>query len=280
NVPPLTSIEQLIECYDALLFDAYGVLVHVSGAMPDAPKLIKRLNRIEKPYCIVTNDASRLPNKAAARYRSYGLDVDAENIITSGGLLPEYFAKHRLRGARCVVLGPADSRRYVELAGGELVPADAEFDALVIGDESGFPFLETVDTALTTLFKQLDAGRHVHLVLPNPDLIYPSGVDSFGIAAGGVALLFEAALRRRYRDRAGLEFARLGKPYPHLYEAAMALCDTRDVVMIGDQLETDIAGAIACGIDSALLTTGVSLDNIASLPEALRPTWHVKSLAL
>jgi len=278
-VPPLTSIEQLIECYDALLFDAYGVLVHVSGAMPDAPRLIKRLNRIEKPYCIVTNDASRLPNKAAARYRSYGLDVDAENIITSGGLLPEYFAKHGLRGSRCVVLGPADSRRYVELAGGEVVPADAVFDVLVIGDESGFPFLDTVDMALSTLFKMIDAGRPIHLVLPNPDLIYPSGVDSFGIAAGTVAMLFEAALRRRYRGRPGLEFARLGKPYPHLYEAAMARCDTRDVVMIGDQLETDIAGANGCGIDSALITTGVSIDDLASLPEKLQPTWWIKSQA-
>jgi len=276
----LTSFAQLIDRYDALLFDAYGVLVHVSGPMPGARELIAHLNHIAKPYCIVTNDASRLPDKSATRYGRYGLEVNAEQIITSGMLLQDYFAKHRLRGARCAVLGPVDSRRYVELAGGEIVPPDADFDALVIGDESGFPFLETVDTALTTLFKQLDAGRHVHLVLPNPDLIYPSGVDSFGIAAGGVALLFEAALRRRYRDRAGLEFARLGKPYPHLYEAAMALCDTRDVVMIGDQVETDIAGAIACGIDSALLTTGVSLDNIASLPEALRPTWHVKSLAL
>ena len=277
-MPPLTSIEQLIERYDALLFDAYGVLVHVSGAMPDAPKLIKRLNRIEKPYCIVTNDASRLPNRAAARYRSYGLDVDAENIITSGGLLPEYFAKHGLRGSRCVVLGPADSRRYVELAGGEVVPADAVFDVLVIGDESGFPFLDTVDMALSTLFKMIDAGRPIHLVLPNPDLIYPSGVDSFGIAAGAVAMLFEAALRRRYRGRPGLEFARLGKPYPHLYEAAMARCDTRDVVMIGDQLETDIAGANGCGIDSALITTGVSIDDLASLPEKLQPTWWIKSL--
>jgi glycerol-1-phosphatase len=277
-VPPLTSIEQLIERYDALLFDAYGVLVHVSGAMPDAPRLIKRLNRIEKPYCIVTNDASRLPNRAAARYRSYGLDVDAENIITSGGLLPEYFAKHGLRGSRCVVLGPADSRRYVELAGGDVVPADAVFDVLVIGDESGFPFLDTVDMALSTLFKMIDAGRPIHLVLPNPDLIYPSGVDSFGIAAGAVAMLFEAALRRRYRGRPGLEFARLGKPYPHLYEAAMARCDTRDVVMIGDQLETDIAGANGCGIDSALITTGVSIDDLASLPEKLQPTWWIKSL--
>jgi HAD superfamily hydrolase (TIGR01450 family) len=256
------------------------VLVHVSGPMPGAPELIKRLNHIDKVYCIVTNDASRLPEKSAAQYRRYGLDIAAEQIITSGMLLQDYFAKHRLRDARCVVLGPADSRRYVELAGGEVVPADAWFDVLVVGDESGFPFLDTVDTALTSLFKMLDGGHKVHLVLPNPDLIYPSGVDSFGFAAGSVAMLFEAALQRRYRNRQGLEFARLGKPYPHLYEAAMARCDTRDVVMIGDQLETDIAGAKACGIDSALISTGVSIDDLALVPDTMRPTWRVTSLAL
>jgi HAD superfamily hydrolase (TIGR01450 family) len=272
-----TTITQLIERYEALLFDAYGVLVHVAGPMPGAPELIARLNEIVKPYCVVTNDASRLPDSTAARYRRYGLEVDSERIITSGMLLKDYFAKHRLQGARCAVLGPRDSERYVELAGGEVVPPDTQFDALVIGDESGFEFLETVDTALTTLFKLIDRGRNVHLVLPNPDLIYPAGVDSFGIAAGSVAMLFEAALRRRYRDRPGLEFTRLGKPYPHLYEAAIARCGTRNVVMIGDQLETDIAGARAAGIDAALITTGVSLDDVASVPENMRPTWLIGS---
>jgi len=65
---------------------------------------------------------SRLADKRAARYGRYGLEVNAEQITTSGTLLQDYFAKHRLRGARCAVLGPADSRRYVERAGGEVVP--------------------------------------------------------------------------------------------------------------------------------------------------------------
>src|SRR5262249_2924995 len=107
NAPLQTTIDDLIERYDALLFDAYGVLVHVSGAMPGAPKLITRLNRIGKPHCVITNDASRLPGKSAARYRGYGLDVHTEQIVTSGMLLQDYFARHHLRGARCVVLGPA-----------------------------------------------------------------------------------------------------------------------------------------------------------------------------
>ena len=278
-LPADTTIEALIGGYDALLFDAYGVLVHVGGAMPGACELIEHLNGTGKRYCLVTNDASKLPETAAARYRRFGLDVAAERIVTSGSLLPGFFAAEGLAGARCAVLGTVDSVRYVEQARGEVVPPQTDFDVLVVGDETGYPFVESVDAALTTLFRQVDTGNPVYLVLPNPDLIYPRGETSFGIAAGSIALMLEAALRRRYPDRPELIFTRLGKPAPHLFEAALRQCDARNAVMIGDQLETDIHGANLCGIDSALVTTGVSAA-LGGVPAPMRPTWRLNSVAL
>ena len=168
---PTIAIDALLARYDAILFDAYGVLVHGSGAMPGAAELLARLNRDDKRYFIVTNDASKLPDTAASRYQHFGLPIDASRILTSGMLLAGHFASHDLRGRRCAVLGPADSARYVADAGGEVVPPDETFDVLVIGDESGFPFLDWADAALSSLFASIDAGRPVHLVVPNPDLI-------------------------------------------------------------------------------------------------------------
>jgi HAD superfamily hydrolase (TIGR01450 family) len=274
---PRTTIDALIERYDTLLFDAYGVLVHAGGAMPGAPALVAQLNAIGKPYFLVTNDASKLPATAAERFARFGLPIPAERIVTSGELVIDYFREHRLDGARCAVLGTRDSVRYVELAGGEPVATDAPFDVLVVADETGYPFLQAVDDALTALLQRLDAGGEVHLVLPNPDLIYPRGTDSFGIAAGSVALMLEAALQRRFGPGAP-RFARLGKPAAHLYHAALARAGSAHAVMLGDQLETDIAGAVAAGIDSALVTTGVSAapDDLA---DELRPTWQVASVA-
>ena len=277
---PEVPINHLIERYDALLFDAYGVLVSVAGAMPGAPDLIDMLNATGKPYCVVTNDASKLPETAAARYGRFGVAVQAAHIVTSGSLVEGYFREHGLSGARCAVLGTVDSLRYVERAGGAIVPPQEDFDVLVVGDETGYPFLEHVDNALTTLFRRIDSGAPVHLVLPNPDLIYPRDETSFGIAAGSIALMFEAALQRRYPDRPAFAFARLGKPAGYLYEQALLRCGTRNAVMIGDQLETDIRGANACGIDSALVTTGVSAPDLASVPAVLRPTWRLQSVAL
>ena len=274
------TIDELIDRFDALLFDAYGVLVHLSGAMPGAPDLIDLLNRSHKPYCLITNDASKLPETAAQRYRGFGLNVDAEHIVTSGELLQRYFIEQRLDGARCAVLGTADSMRYVEMAGGTIVPPDASFDVLVVGDQTGYPLLDTVDTALTSLFLRIDAGQSVRLVLPNPDLIYLRSEHSFGLAAGSVASLFEAALRRRYADRDDLVFTRLGKPGALLYEEGMRRCGTRNVAMLGDQIETDIRGANRCGIASALVTTGISAPDLDALTGDSRPTHWMSSVTL
>jgi HAD superfamily hydrolase (TIGR01450 family) len=274
-----TGIDNLIDRYDALLFDAYGVLVHLTGAMPGAPELIDLLNRSHKPYCLITNDASKLPETAAQRYRGFGLDVDAEQIVTSGQLLHRYFVEEGLKGARCAVLGTADSVRYVELAGGAIVPAHAAFDVLVVGDQTGYPLLDTVDAALTSLFACIDAGKAMRLILPNPDLIYLRSEQSFGLAAGSVALLFEAALRRRYADRGDLVFTRLGKPGPLLYEEGMRRCGARNVVMLGDQIETDIRGANRCGLASALVATGVSVPDLETLTGDSRPTYWMSSVA-
>lgn len=271
------TIDELVERYSALLFDAYGVLSYSVGALPGAVELIDRLNRMGKPYYVLTNDASALPESRAARFRRVGLHVDVERIITSGSLLKGYFAEHSLQGARCAVLGTEDSAEYVRRAGGVVVSASDGFDVMVVGDQSGFPFVESVNTALTALFQMIDTGNAPRLVLPNPDLVYPDD-RGFGMASGSVALIIEAALRQRYRGRECLRFERLGKPNGAIFAEAQRRSGTRDMVMLGDTLDTDIKGANAFGIDSALVAGGVTLsDGLAAAADA--PTYWVRGLA-
>jgi HAD superfamily hydrolase (TIGR01450 family) len=277
---PEITIGTLIDRYEVLLLDAYGVLVHSSGTLAGAAELITKLNRAAKPYYILTNDASRLPATAAARFQSMGLAIETDRIITSGALLKGYFAKNRLTGSHCVVLGPEDSVRYVELAGGVVVPPQETFDVLVIGDESGFPFLETVDTVLTGLIRKLDHGENVHLVLPNPDLIYPKSDRGFGITSGGIALILEAALHQRYPGRSNFHFDRLGKPHAVIFKEALRRSGTRDMVMIGDQLATDIRGAHAFGLDSVLVGSGITHTETITGNYHLQPTYTMQSIIL
>ena len=274
------TLETLIDRYEVLLLDAYGVLVHSSGTLAGAAELITRLNRTAKPYFILTNDASRLPATAAAGFHSMGLAIEADRIITSGALLKGYFAENRLAGSRCVVLGPEDSLHYVDLAGGVAVSPEEEFDVLVIADESGFPFLETVDIVLTGLIRKLDHGENIHLVLPNPDLIYPKSDQSFGITSGGIALILEAALHQRYPGRNDLHFNRLGKPHAVIFKEALRRSGTRNMVMIGDQLVTDIHGAHAFGLDSVLVGSGITSTEAITVDDHPLPTYAMQSIRL
>lgn len=250
--PAASRFVDLLDRYDAVILDAYGVLVDLSGALPGAAAWIDALNRRGKPYWLASNTAARLPESAARRYQGFGLAIPAERILSSGMLLKPCFAELGLVGKRVRVLGPEDSCRYAEQAGGRVVDAGADFDVLVLADQAGFPFLETVDEVLSALVGKFDAGIEVPMILPNPDLIYPTG-KGCGFTSGAVAVMLEAALRQRYPDRPAPAFVRLGKPYPGLFAEAVRRVGSRNVVMVGDQLDTDIVGAARFGIDSALV---------------------------
>ena len=261
TIPTIIDAPALLERYDGLLLDAYGVLVDAAGALPGARELVVAARARGLRTIVVTNDASRSPSTAAARLTGLGLDFSAEDVVTSGSLIAGHMARAGLTGCRCAVLGTADSRGYVADAGATVVDLsdDTDIDALAVCDDAGYPFLAGAEAALSALYRRLDRGRPVALILPNPDLIYPKSGGRFGFTAGAIALLLEAGLERRY-GAAAPRFARLGKPAPLLFEEACRRlgAERQRVVMIGDQIETDIAGAHAAGIDAALLENGVS----------------------
>jgi ribonucleotide monophosphatase NagD (HAD superfamily) len=167
----------------------------------------------------------------------------------------------------------------VRAGGGEVVELapGMELDALAICDDDGFDYLRGMELALSAVVRAVEAGRRPALLLPNPDLVYPRGPGELGLTAGAMALVIEAVLARRFPG-VELRFARLGKPSPGLFLEGLArLGGATRPVMIGDQLETDIAGARAAGIAAALLE-GVSRWASAQGHAAVTPTYVLASL--
>jgi len=277
--PEPIAIRDLLDRYAGVLLDAFGVLVDGRGVLPGAAALIAELDRRATPYAIVTNDASRSPATCAARFAAAGIAIAPDRVVTSGSLLPGYFRGRGLVGARTCVLGTDDSFDYVRAGGGvpvALAPG-MELDALAVCDDSGTPFVDGIELAFSAVARAVDAGRRPALVLPNPDLIYPKGDGEFGFTAGAMALLIETALTRRF-PALDLGFDRLGKPAPDLFAEGRRRLGVASVVMIGDQLETDIAGARAAGIDAALLA-GVSRWDPAGDPRlAIAPRYLLATI--
>lgn len=279
-----TSVDALIARYDAFLLDAYGVLVTTRGPIGGAVGFLERLSREQRRWLIVSNDASRSVQTTVERYTGFGLPVTPDRVLTSGGLLGGHFEREGLVGAHCVVLGTADSREYVRAAGGVVVdPGDDRASVCVVCavvDEPTAPFVEVVNRTISTVLRRLGAGRPMRFVLPNPDIIYPTDAESFAFTAGGLAALFESVIGL-HDPLGGHRFEPLGKPHAPMFEAAfdrLGHPDPRRVVMIGDQLVTDVAGATRAGIDSVLIETGVC--GRADLAHAaVRPTWLLRDLS-
>jgi HAD superfamily hydrolase (TIGR01450 family) len=280
----LTTIRELAEKYDTLLFDSYGVLVNESHGLPGARELVEWLERSGKHYFIVTNDASMSIPTRTRKFVQQGVPVPAERIINSGVLIPRYFKENGLAGVPTLVLGSPDAVDYVREGGAKLLPLSEADSAtvFVLADDGGFDWRSAMNTLLSALNRRAEAGLPVKLLLPNPDLVYPSGEREYAFAAAGLVLMVEAALERLFGPREDLIFTRLGKPFASIFEEAHRRAGGGSMVMIGDQIETDIVGANAFGIPSAIVTSGISrlrtVEAAGVLPEAQRPTYLLKSI--
>lgn len=273
----VATASSLIERYDAFLLDAYGVLVDGTGPLPHAAEFVRTLAERSKRRLLLSNDASRTPGQVITRLRGFDILLEDDEVLTSGMMLQPWVAQHGLEGAPAVVLGPEGSRRLATEASLRCVPPDdRSARVVVVCDEAGYDFLPTLEALLTTLIARQGAGEPTALVLPNPDVLYPKLAGAVGLTAGAAACVIERALLARFPDAAP-RFDRLGKPHAPIFEAALARVPGR-VLMIGDQLETDVAGARAAGIDVALAETGVGR---RPPPQAtLQPTWILESLEM
>ncbi len=248
---------QLSERYDGFLFDAYGVLVDSDGVLPGADDFLRRLRDLGKPFRIISNDASTTPEAKVERWAGRGLYLEAERLITPWQVLQSEETPVSLQGLGCFLIGTPLSRMMLWMAGGELVDTAEAMDALVIADEVDDHVMHRCDEALSLVVKAIEAGRDPRLILVNPDLIYPSA-RGFGFTAGSLALMFEASLERLFGRP--FRFTPIGKPQPYLYELGLShLGVPRErVAMIGDQLETDVRGALGVGIQPVLIGTGIT----------------------
>jgi HAD superfamily hydrolase (TIGR01458 family) len=114
-------------------------------------------------------------------------------------------------------------------------------EAVVIGDAAdGFTY-----AALNEAFRKLLAGAAFLALARNRSFKDEDGELSLDTGAFVTAL--EYATQR--------EAVLLGKPAPDFFQAALATlaCDGKEAVMVGDDVEADVAGAIAAGLGSALL---------------------------
>jgi glycerol 3-phosphatase-2 len=228
--------------YDAYLFDLDGVLYRGPKPVPGAADAVTRLRELGKGIAFITNNSSRAPAAVAQHLVSVGVEASTEEVETSalatGLLLAD-------RGLRTAFVVGEDGLRGALAAHG-IVSVDGEpsaVDVVVVGLDRRATY-ETLRTASVLV------ERGAPLVASNADGSFP--------AEDGLAWPGAGALLAVIETTTGVTAEVVGKPHAPIFHAALARAGGGRPLVIGDRLDTDIAGANAVGWDSMLVLTGIS----------------------
>jgi len=283
-IPSYIDIEAIFDHYDAVFFDAYGVLVDGIDALPNAEQLVNIMNASAMNYFIVTNDASKSIESLSNKFQSQGMRIPVERIVNSGSLISGYYRDEGLVGRPTLVLGTKDSRTYVSGSCAKILSLDSnsEPDVILFTHSSPYDWESTLKHLLNLVSKRFKQKKPVRMVLPNTDFIYQDGKADFGMGAAAFVETLEEALMRLHGKHEVLRAAKLGKPHPPIFTEAIRRAGSNNVIMIGDQLETDILGANNVGLDSAVVTTGINKRSnpkeFKDVPDDLTPRYILTSL--
>ena len=252
----------LADSYDALLLDLDGTVFAGHRALPHA---VDSLARTSTARFFVTNNASRRPAEVAAHLTDLGFDATPDLVVTSAQSAARLLSEHLEPGSRALVIGTDGLAQEVREAGiGVTRSADDRPAAVIQGHSPETGWAQLSEAALAIRSGALWIATNVDATLPSER----------GLLVGNGSMV--AAVR----NATGAEPIVAGKPAAPLMADAIARSRARKPLVVGDRLDTDIEGAHAVGIDSALVLTGVStVPDLLIAPPEQRPTYVIDDLA-
>lgn len=218
-----------------VLLDLGGVVYIGDEPIPGAIDAIGQLRSAGLIVRFLTNSTRTPHRRLLAKLLAMGLQVKpdelftpalaAHSIIERDGLSPHF------------LIHPALAEDFLGVPEGERT-------AVVVGDAAeGFTY-----EALNDAFRELQGGAKFIALANNRSFRSSDGELNLDAGAFVAALSFAS----------GKEPVVLGKPSPDFFGAALASmdCSADEAVMVGDDVESDVGGAMACGIKGILVRTG------------------------
>jgi glycerol 3-phosphatase-2 len=249
----------LLDDYDALLFDLDGTIYRGEEAIPGADRAIDAARGQGVTVRFVTNNASRSPGDVASHLTRIGMDAAPEEVSTSSQAAATVLAEKLQAGTTVLVVGSDALVHEVELKGLTTTRTHSDaVQAVVQGLSKDVGWRELAEACVAIRAGALWVACNVDPTLPTER----------GPLPGNGSLV--AALRAA----TGSEPLVAGKPATPLMDEAQRSAAAQRPLVVGDRLDTDIAGAVAAGLDSLLVFSGVSTpQDLLGAPEEMRPTY-------
>lgn len=254
----------LSERYDLALVDLDGVAYRGHEPIDGAAAGLAGARAAGMRLVFVTNNASREPESVAEQLTSLDIPAGPDDVMTAAQAAAGLLATRLAPGATVLVVGGAGLVTAVRAAGYTVVSsADDRPDAVAQGFAPSLAWPDLAEAAYA-----VEGGAW--FVASNLDLSLPT---ARGFAPGNGALVGAVTAAT------GVVPDSAGKPASTMYEMAVERAGARLPLVVGDRLDTDLAGARTGGFAGLHVLTGVSTarDDVLA-PAGLRPHYIAADL--
>ncbi|PWD49989.1 HAD family hydrolase [Serinibacter arcticus] len=247
------SATPLVEAHDAVLLDLDGVVYRGALAVEHAADAIAAAAAAGSQPVYVTNNAGRPPQVVADQLTGLGIPTDPAHVMTSSLAAAAMLAVDLPRGSTVLCVGGPGLAQAMEAQGFRVVTsADERPDAVAQGYGPEVGWAQLTEAAYAV-------GQGARYVATNLDATLPT---ERGMAVGNGSLVAAVV------NATGVRPTSSGKPEAGIFHEAAGLVGSTTPIVVGDRLDTDLAGARAAGMPGLHVLTGVSqsYDLLTALP--------------
>lgn len=260
----LQSTAQLSSDHDLALVDLDGVVYRGHLPIDYASESLNRLQNQGVTVLYATNNASRTPENVAEQLIGLGIETGPSKILTSAQACAINMTKYLPQEAKVLVIGGPGLIEAVISQGFKVVSsAEDNPSAVAQGYSPELGWKDLAEAAYAI------AGGATHFAT-NKDLSIPT---ARGYAPGNGTLVSAV------EHATGQSAISSGKPSSLMYKIGIEKVQAAKPLVIGDRLDTDLAGAREADIPGLLVLTGVNrIKDTALAPKHLRPSYIGKDL--
>jgi 4-nitrophenyl phosphatase len=252
----------LMKQYKGYLIDLDGTMYRGSEEIAEAAGFIDELRKRDIPYLFVTNNSSRTPQQVADKLRQFNIHTEDEQVFTTSMATANFIAE-RKADANVYVIGEEGIQTALVEKGLELVEENADF--VVMGIDRAIDYEKLTKACLAV-------RNGATFISTNADIALPT---ERGLQPGNGAITAVVTVSTQVQP------IFIGKPEAVIVEQALKVLGIpkEEVIMVGDNYDTDILAGINAGMDTLLVHTGVTTKEILKKYEK-QPTYVVNSLDL
>jgi 4-nitrophenyl phosphatase len=227
-----------------LILDMDGVLWRENTPIGNLASIFSRVHDKQYGVVLATNNATLSVRQYLQKLKSFGVALEQWQIVNSSQAVGHYLRNRHPGGGSVYLLGEDGLAEELDKYG--FHPSENEVLAVVVGLDRGLTYDKLANASRLI-------SRGAPFIGTNPDLTFPTPQ---GLVPGAGAIL--AAVQAA----TGIKPVIVGKPAPEMYQVALERMgiSAPEALVVGDRLETDIAGAQGLGCKAALVLSGVTAE--------------------